>query len=88
MGRRRVHILAIVAVTVVSLAMGTLTAAIGAGVYAGESKGCRPDIEKCPSFIDWHAGLGPGLRVTGLLLVVGLLAVAVVSYLTRPPQAD
>jgi hypothetical protein len=86
MGRRRGYVLAIVAVAVVSLLMGTLSAAIAAGVFASD-KGCRPEIEKCPSFIDWHAGVVPGLRVTGILLGVGLLVVVAVGYLMKPQQA-
>jgi hypothetical protein len=85
MSRRRAHVLAIVAVAAVSLAMGVIVATLAAGIF-DESKGCRPDVEKCPSFVDWHAGLGPGLRVTGILLVVGLLVVAAVSYLTKPRE--
>ncbi len=85
MSRRRAHVLAIVAVAAVSLTMGVLVSTLAAGVF-DESKGCRPDVEKCPSFIDWHAGVVPGLRVTGILLVIGLLVVAAVSYLTKPQQ--
>jgi len=85
MGRRRAHIVASLVVAVVTLAIGTATAAIQAGVLApNESKGCRPDVEKCPSFVDWHAGLVSGLRVTIILLVIGLLVVGV-SYLVKPP---
>jgi hypothetical protein len=80
--------LVIVGVAVFSVVMGAVTAAIAAGgLFASDSKGCRPDIEKCPSFVDWHAGLVPGLRVTGSLLVVGLAVVAAVSYLMKPQQA-
>ena len=86
MSRRRAHVLSIVAVAAVSLAMGALVATLAAGTF-DESKGCQPDVEKCPSFVDWHAGFGPGLRVAGILLVVGLLVVAAVSYLTRPQQS-
>jgi len=84
--RPRGRVLAIGFVVAVSLAMGGVTAAIASGLFAGASKGCRPDIEKCPDFVDWHAGLAPGLRVTGILLVVGLLVVVAVSYLMKPPQ--
>ena len=85
MGRPRGRTLAIVAVAAVSLAMGIFTAAIDAGIFSGEGKGCRPDIEKCPSFVDWHAGVVPGLRITGILLIVGLLVVASVGYLMKSP---
>jgi hypothetical protein len=84
-GRPRGRVLAVGFVAALSLAMGGVTAAIAAGaLIPSDSKGCRPDIEKCPSFVDWHAGLVPGLRVTGILLVVGLLVVAGVSYLMKP----
>jgi hypothetical protein len=79
--------LAVIVVAAVSVAMGAVTAAIAANVlFPADSKGCRPDVEKCPSFVDWHAGVVPGLRTTGILLVVGLLVIAAVSYLMKPQQ--
>jgi hypothetical protein len=85
-GRLRGRVLAIGFVVAVSLAMGGVTAALASGLFSGESKGCQPSIEKCPDFVDWHAGLAPGLRVAGILLVVGLLVVAAVSYLMKPRE--
>jgi hypothetical protein len=85
MGRRGAHTVASIAVAVVSFAIGAATAAIAAGVlFPSESKGCQPDVEKCPSFVDWHAGLVSGSRVTIILLVIGLLVVGV-SYRVKPP---
>jgi hypothetical protein len=82
------YTLAVIVVVAVSVAMGALTAAIAAGALPSGDKGCQPDIEKCPNFIDWHAGIVPGVRVTVMLLVVGLLVVAAVRYVMKqaPPS--
>jgi hypothetical protein len=86
-GRPRGRMLVVGFVVAVSLSMGAVTAAIAANVlFPAGSKGCRPEIEKCPDFVDWHAGVVSGLRVAGILLVVGLLVVAAVSYLMKPQQ--
>lgn len=85
MRRPRGYALASIVVVAVSVVMGAVTAAIGAGeLFPDESKGCQPSVEKCPSFVDWHTGLTEGARVTGILLVIGLLAVAAVWYLPKP----
>lgn len=87
MRRPRGYALASIVVVAVSFVMGVVTAALGAGEIApDESKGCQPNVEKCPSFVDWHTGLTEGARVTGILLVIGLLAVAAVWYLLKPPH--
>jgi hypothetical protein len=87
MPRPRGYALALIVVVAVSVVMGAVTAAIGAGeLFPDGSKGCQSNIERCPSFVDWHTGLAEGARVTVVLLVIGLLAVAVVWYLMKPPH--